>query len=225
MHEEHGVYTADEVDDEESAGYKKGAIMTIDVSDQSAILEYTRDRRSEGGPTWRWDLAGAEAHRRPDRFLRLLGQQFLDVLHYRTLCAHIPVGLRQAQAVYPNVAAAEKLNDDLWKTGHLKVAVLGGLDLMEISQRFGIDQPVLDTWEKTFYDVRGLREATGWIQTHPRTQSYVARDIPVATDDGAERFYQPLLDGIRAIVAKRGWPESAIMLGIGSDHRPPATDP
>jgi hypothetical protein len=54
----------------------------------------------------------------------------------------------------------------------------------------------------------------------PQTQSYTARKVPVATDEGAERFYQPLLDGVRKVVNKRGWPDRAIMLGIGSDGRP-----
>jgi hypothetical protein len=55
----------------------------------------------------------------------------------------------------------------------------------------------------------------------PATGAYAPRAVPVATDEGAERFYKPLLDGVhRIIVQERGWPEKTIMLGIGSDHRP-----
>jgi hypothetical protein len=55
----------------------------------------------------------------------------------------------------------------------------------------------------------------------PGTGACAPRAVPVATDQGAERFHKPLLDGIhRIVVQERGWPEKAIILGIGSDHRP-----
>jgi hypothetical protein len=55
----------------------------------------------------------------------------------------------------------------------------------------------------------------------PATGTYTPRAVPVATDEGAERFYKPLLDGIhRIIVQERGWPEKTIMLGLGGDGRP-----
>jgi hypothetical protein len=58
-------------------------------------------------------------------------------------------------------------------------------------------------------------------QYDPATGTYTPRAVPAATDEGAQRFYKPLLDGIhRTIVKERGWPEKTIVLGIGSDHRP-----
>jgi hypothetical protein len=84
------------------------------------------------------------------------------------------------------------------------------------------ESEVADVYENRRIPVRTM-QPRGRLQVSvydPQTQSYAARNIPVATDDGGERFYQPLLDGIRAVVAKRGWPERVIHLGIGSDHRP-----
>lgn len=140
--------------------------MSIVAPDKTTAFEYALELRSSGGPDWLWNLAGENIHRRPDQFLRELGPSFLDVLHFRTLCAHSPVGVKQALAIYPAIAAAEQLNSDLEKTKHLKVAVLGEIDLKEISQRFGIDEAVLGTWEKVFYDIRGTRSAWAWIQVY-----------------------------------------------------------
>ena len=140
--------------------------MSIVAPDKTTAFEYALELRSSGGPDWLWNLAGENIHRRPDQFLRELGPNFLDVLHFRTLCAHSPVGMKQALAIYPAIAAAEQLNTDLEKTKHLKVAVLGEIDLKEISHRFGIDEVVLGTWEKVFYDIRGTRSAWAWIQVY-----------------------------------------------------------
>ena len=43
---------------------------------------------------------------------------------------------------------------------------------------------------------------------------------PQYDEEGGEAFWRPMLDGVRRIVAKRGWPERIIMLGEGGDVRP-----
>ncbi len=43
---------------------------------------------------------------------------------------------------------------------------------------------------------------------------------PAITDEGAESFYRPLLEGVRQIVTRRGWSERIIMLSLGGDFRP-----
>ena len=47
-------------------------------------------------------------------------------------------------------------------------------------------------------------------------------DLPAPQYDeaGGEAFWRPMLDGVRRIVTKRGWPERIIMLGEGGDVRP-----
>jgi len=44
--------------------------------------------------------------------------------------------------------------------------------------------------------------------------------IPAITDEGAEAFYRPLLDGILRLVKNRGWSERIIMFSLGGDFRP-----
>ncbi len=126
-------------------------------------LEHALEERDRRGPAWRWDLAGEWLHRRPGPMLRQLGRDFLDVQHYQTLCAHSQVGRKQALALYPAIAAAEELHADTRKTGHLKVAVLGEIDLGEVSPQIGIDRIVAQAWEMAFYDVRGTRSAVDWV--------------------------------------------------------------
>jgi hypothetical protein len=134
--------------------------------DEKATLEYALDRRSQDGPSWRWNLAGEEIHGRPGSCLRRFGQSVLDVHHYRTLSDHSPIGRKQALALYPSIAAAEDLNGDVAKTGLIKVGVLGELPLDEISRQLKVDVTVLKMWEMMFYDIRGLRSASAWINTH-----------------------------------------------------------
>jgi hypothetical protein len=38
--------------------------------------------------------------------------------------------------------------------------------------------------------------------------------------EGAEGFWKPMVEGVREIVKKRGWPERVIVLGVGGDRRP-----
>ncbi|MBM4041699.1 MAG: hypothetical protein FJ290_24635 [Planctomycetes bacterium] len=44
--------------------------------------------------------------------------------------------------------------------------------------------------------------------------------VPAIGEEGSEQFWKPLLDGVRALVTRRGWPERTIMLGLGGDIRP-----
>ena len=57
-------------------------------------------------------------------------------------------------------------------------------------------------------------------QWDPATGTNTAVTVPTFTDDRAESFWKPMLDGVHAIVLKRGWSERAIMVGTGSDLRP-----
>jgi hypothetical protein len=54
----------------------------------------------------------------------------------------------------------------------------------------------------------------------PQTKAVAAEPVPVIGEEGSERFWKPLLDGVRALVVKRGWSDRTIMLGLGGDLRP-----
>jgi hypothetical protein len=54
----------------------------------------------------------------------------------------------------------------------------------------------------------------------PKTGQTSEVSVPAFTGDGADQFWKPLLDGVRAIVKRRGWSERIIMLGLGGDNRP-----
>ena len=136
------------------------------ITPKETMQDIARDQRDLHGPAWCWELAGDLLHQRLGPLQRQLGQDFLNVHHYRTLCAHGEVGKMQAFNLYPAIAAAEELNTDAVKTGHLKVAALGDLDPKEVAKQFNVNQAVLRTWEQTFFNVRGCQSATAWIQIH-----------------------------------------------------------
>jgi hypothetical protein len=54
----------------------------------------------------------------------------------------------------------------------------------------------------------------------PETRTTAASPVPVIGEAGSEQFWKPFLDGARALVTKRGWPERVVMLGLGGDIRP-----
>lgn len=140
--------------------------MTNTITDEQAMREIAMEQRDLRGPEWRWDLAAETLNDRQGLRLRRFGRDFCDVHHYRMLCEHSPVGRKQAFHLHPTIVAAERLNTDTVKTGHLKVAVLGELDPKEVCRQLNIDEAVFCAWEKTFFDARGCRSATGWIQIH-----------------------------------------------------------
>ncbi|MGD0898269.1 MAG: glycoside hydrolase domain-containing protein [Thermoguttaceae bacterium] len=53
----------------------------------------------------------------------------------------------------------------------------------------------------------------------PVTKTSSEVKVPRLLDEGAEAIYKPLLEGVRALVVKRGWSERIIMLGLGYDER------
>ena len=57
-------------------------------------------------------------------------------------------------------------------------------------------------------------------QWDPKTGAITEMPAPQFLAPGAEKFWKPLFDGVRALVVKRGWPERIILAGLGSDSRP-----
>jgi hypothetical protein len=54
----------------------------------------------------------------------------------------------------------------------------------------------------------------------PASRETSPAKAPAIGDEGSEAFWRPLLDGVRRIVTRRGWPERCVMLGLGGDLRP-----
>ncbi|MGD0897180.1 MAG: glycoside hydrolase domain-containing protein [Thermoguttaceae bacterium] len=69
---------------------------------------------------------------------------------------------------------------------------------------------------RTWTPARPL-EATEW---DPQTGATANVAVPTVLDEGAEAFWKPMLDGVHAIVKKRGWPDRVILLGCPGDYRP-----
>jgi hypothetical protein len=57
-------------------------------------------------------------------------------------------------------------------------------------------------------------------QWDPKTGEITEMPAPQFLEPGAEKFWRPLFDGVRALVVKRGWSERIILAGLGSDSRP-----
>jgi hypothetical protein len=57
-------------------------------------------------------------------------------------------------------------------------------------------------------------------QWDPKTGAIAEMPAPQFLDAGAEKFWKPLFDGVRALVVKRGWPDRILLAGLGSDSRP-----
>lgn len=55
---------------------------------------------------------------------------------------------------------------------------------------------------------------------NPATGAVAEQEVPAIGDEGSEAFWKPMLDGVRALVVKRGWSERIIALGLGGDVRP-----
>lgn len=122
--------------------------------------------RGSEGPAWRWKLALAAPSR---SYLRT--REHVDPL---TRAAHAYVLLRrrdtaaaeEARRQYPEIAAAERLVEDPAQSDVLKLLTLAGCERTEIAARTALEARVVETWEQLFFDVRPMREAVGWIQTH-----------------------------------------------------------
>jgi len=60
------------------------------------------------------------------------------------------------------------------------------------------------------------------LQWDPVTGATTPIPAPDFEDEGAAAFWRLLLDGLRAVVTKRGWSDRIIMLSMGGDARPNA---
>jgi hypothetical protein len=81
-----------------------------------------------------------------------------------------------------------------------------------------IQMPSSDTSRGGFTGGAPLRV----LQWDPVTGATTPISVPGFEDEGAAAFWRPLLDGVRAVVTKRGWSDRVILLSLGGDTRPNA---
>lgn len=118
--------------------------------------------RSSDGPAWRSKLAEKLPERRSHRQVLAFDADVQRFHHFVHLRRSKRGGPQKAMGLYPDLAAAETLNESP-KLARLKIAVLGGLSPEEIADRLRVKAAVLDAWERFFFDVRPSREVLGWV--------------------------------------------------------------
>ena len=78
-------------------------------------------------------------------------------------------------------------------------------------------------WEPNLYSRRGGRAETvplTLVDADGRTAEWTQ---PIYGSPGTEPLWRAVMDGVRDRVKRRGWPETAILLGCGADNRPHET--
>ena len=127
---------------------------------------HTVDRSQRGylGPAWRYELALWLPPRVAPRVAQSYDAHVRDLRTYLTLKGE--GDLARAEQRVPAIAAADELNQNSDLTATIKFMVVGDLPCDEIAQRTGVPVAVLETWERCFFDVRDLREATSWLSVH-----------------------------------------------------------
>jgi hypothetical protein len=133
------------------------------------------------GPRHRWELAGELPFNRWDPHMQSYDEHVRHAHHFRELVNHSPLGAKQAQALYPLIAAALALDEETAKVATLKICVFGDLDSAEIARRVGVDAAVVATWEALFYDARKSRDAFGWVVAHIINPELDAGNVDLAT--------------------------------------------
>jgi hypothetical protein len=126
----------------------------LDLVQQSFVLY---------GPGCRWRMASELRPIIPRCMAKHYDQYVRDAHDYIRLCRTGTKGRQRAVAKYPLIAKAEELQKNEAVTAQLQIAVLGELENSEIVRRFGVEQPVLETWERLYFDARGQRGHTGWV--------------------------------------------------------------
>lgn len=120
-----------------------------------------RHHRSLFGPAWRYELAQTS---RPRYAFPVAGggdPWLTNLLSYLTLNARGAISA--AQEKFPAIADAITLQSNADLTAKLKLMVLADMNLEVMHQLLDVPVATLQAWEAIFFDIRDLREATGWL--------------------------------------------------------------
>jgi hypothetical protein len=169
----------------------------------------------------------SEAHfKLMEKSLELVGQVGNDIVHVPVITRNqfrwqLPIvrWAKTADGLEPDFVVLEKYLDACLKHCAPPQALV--LYLWEESNA----REVADAYE-------GRRLAS--VRRQPRSPPMVALldrrtwqtseiSAPDLSEEGAEPFWRPMIEGVRAIVRKRGWSERILMLGLGGDVRPGET--
>lgn len=155
--------------------------------------------------------------------IRLLGHLGNDVVHV-PIILHDHMGHRTGMIRFvktgegprPDFSALEKYLD-LW-TKHCPAPQV--LNLIIWEPRFA--RTVAYAYEGTQKPKHENKESLPLLVTQldPQTGAMSEIPAPMIGDEGSEEFCKPVVEGVRAIVRRRGWPERIIMFGMCFDWRP-----
>jgi hypothetical protein len=131
-----------------------------------SVEEFSRCERGLRGPAWRSRTAQelTDVHRLS--VAQLWDPLTIEAAKYFALRADGADGLERAAAAYPKIDAAITLHADSAKTDIMKLLTLADVCIDSIAERVGTKSEVVATWEQLFFDVRGMRSATGWLSIH-----------------------------------------------------------
>ena len=124
--------------------------------------------------------------------------------------------MKRPQGLQPDLSILEKYLDAYTKhcapPQAISLYIWGESSAKETAQ--GYENRRIPTRENTNY-------APPRVQLwDPATGEVTEQQAPAIGDEGSEAFWKPMLDGVRALVVKRGWSERIIALGLGGDVRP-----
>lgn len=117
-----------------------------------------------GGPAFRWKIAKRLANSQRLVRSQQTDEQTQHASNY--LRMYREVGREPAGRKYPTLAAACGLAENEQSFQTLKLSILGGLPRAEVAARLVAEQQVIDVAEALFFDIRGLSQASGWMNCH-----------------------------------------------------------
>ena len=104
----------------------------IEQPDRDKDFDFAQVERGLRGPRYRWELASELPFNCWDPWMQRYDEYVRNAHHFLELVAHSPVSAKQAQTLYPSIAAAVALDKEPAKVAQLKIAVFGDLDQAEI---------------------------------------------------------------------------------------------
>lgn len=122
------------------------------------------NHRSFLGPAWRYELAKTLPPHLSPTLEKRLDPLILELHAYLTAAAI--KGPDAAAAAFGLIANAERLQNDGEKSAVLMMMVLANMPVTEIAESAGLEQALVECWEKIFFDCRDLRQAGSWVAAH-----------------------------------------------------------
>jgi hypothetical protein len=156
-----------------------------------------------------------------EKTIAMMGQLGSDVVHvpvvlgtYRGVKTGMIRWVKQGDGYRRDYSALEKYLD-LW-TKHCGPPKALALDMWSGQH----DPEVIDAREKFLVRPRKEKPLPKVTLLDPASSDMTELAAPWIADPAGEPFWRPVFEEVRAIVRRRGWPESVIMIGEPHDNRP-----